>query len=166
MAAHEPRQAIGQTLCRIELRVRQLADGFRKSAIVQAATRQRFQPDGQPLRVEEMAGEGIVAVCAARRWLLGRRSWLMGQGIHVPGGPEHDGPIVFLGRIDNANGSQGTDALGRTIRFQRPGSTAFYVYDGVPTSNLFDIGFNYRLSNLLAAMGRAQLERLPAMSAR
>ena len=29
-----------------------------------------------------------------------------------------------------------------------------------------DIGFNYRLSNLLAAMGRAQLARLPAMSAR
>jgi dTDP-4-amino-4,6-dideoxygalactose transaminase len=29
-----------------------------------------------------------------------------------------------------------------------------------------EIGFNYRLSNLLAAMGRAQLERLPAMSAR
>ena len=29
-----------------------------------------------------------------------------------------------------------------------------------------DVGFNYRLSNLLAAMGRAQLERLPAMSAR
>ena len=29
-----------------------------------------------------------------------------------------------------------------------------------------DIGFNYRLSNLLAAMGRAQLERLPGMSAR
>jgi dTDP-4-amino-4,6-dideoxygalactose transaminase len=29
-----------------------------------------------------------------------------------------------------------------------------------------EIGFNYRLSNLLAAMGRAQLERLPEMSAR
>jgi dTDP-4-amino-4,6-dideoxygalactose transaminase len=29
-----------------------------------------------------------------------------------------------------------------------------------------EVGFNYRLSNLLAAMGRAQLERLPAMSAR
>jgi dTDP-4-amino-4,6-dideoxygalactose transaminase len=29
-----------------------------------------------------------------------------------------------------------------------------------------EIGFNYRLSNLLAALGRAQLERLPAMSAR
>lgn len=29
-----------------------------------------------------------------------------------------------------------------------------------------DIGFNYRLSNLLAALGRAQLERLPAMIAR
>jgi dTDP-4-amino-4,6-dideoxygalactose transaminase len=29
-----------------------------------------------------------------------------------------------------------------------------------------DVGFNYRLSNLLAAMGRAQLARLPDMSAR
>jgi dTDP-4-amino-4,6-dideoxygalactose transaminase len=29
-----------------------------------------------------------------------------------------------------------------------------------------EVGFNYRLSNLLAAVGRAQLERLPAMSAR
>jgi dTDP-4-amino-4,6-dideoxygalactose transaminase len=29
-----------------------------------------------------------------------------------------------------------------------------------------DVGFNYRLSNLLAAMGRAQLGRLPQMSAR
>lgn len=29
-----------------------------------------------------------------------------------------------------------------------------------------DIGYNYRLSNLLAAMGRAQLARLPQMSAR
>lgn len=29
-----------------------------------------------------------------------------------------------------------------------------------------EIGFNYRLSNLLAAIGRAQLERLPAMMAR
>ncbi len=29
-----------------------------------------------------------------------------------------------------------------------------------------EVGFNYRLSNLLAALGRAQLERLPAMSQR
>ena len=29
-----------------------------------------------------------------------------------------------------------------------------------------EVGFNYRLSNLLAAVGRAQLERLPEMSAR
>ena len=29
-----------------------------------------------------------------------------------------------------------------------------------------DVGFNYRLSNLLAAIGRAQLARIPAMSAR
>ncbi len=81
-------------------------------AIVQAATRQRLQPDGQPLRVEETAGEGIVAECGTSRWLLGRRSWLVAQGVHVPEGPAHDGPIVFLGRIDNATGSEGTDALG------------------------------------------------------
>lgn len=41
--------------------------------------------------------------------------------------------------------ASGPDVSGRDIRFQRPGSTQFYVYDGVPTSNLFDIGFNYRL---------------------
>jgi len=41
--------------------------------------------------------------------------------------------------------ASGTDLNGRKIRYQRPGSTQFYVYDGVPSSNLFDIGFNYRL---------------------
>lgn len=37
-----------------------------------------------------------------------------------------------------------------------------------PTSHYehTEVGFNYRLSNLLAALGRAQLERLPAMSRR
>ena len=42
--------------------------------------------------------------------------------------------------------ASGTDLAGRNIRFQRPGSTAFYSYEGVPTSNLFDAGFNYRLT--------------------
>ena len=41
--------------------------------------------------------------------------------------------------------ASGSDINGRPIRFQRPGSTTFYIYDGVPTSNLFDVGFNYRL---------------------
>lgn len=41
--------------------------------------------------------------------------------------------------------ASGRDVNGRDIRFQRPGSTVFYSYDGVPTSSLFDIGFNYRL---------------------
>lgn len=41
--------------------------------------------------------------------------------------------------------ASGEDIGGRKIRFQRPGSTTFYMYDGVPTNNLFDIGFNYRL---------------------
>ena len=41
--------------------------------------------------------------------------------------------------------ASGNDISGRPIRFQRPGSTAYYVYDGVPSSNLFDVSFNYRL---------------------
>lgn len=41
--------------------------------------------------------------------------------------------------------ASGVDANGHAIRFQRPGSTAYYIYDGVPANNLFDIGFNYRL---------------------
>ncbi|MCC6927981.1 MAG: TonB-dependent receptor [Gemmatimonadaceae bacterium] len=39
----------------------------------------------------------------------------------------------------------GPDVNGKPMRFQRPGSTQYYIYDGVPTSSLIDLGFNYRL---------------------
>ncbi len=39
----------------------------------------------------------------------------------------------------------GPDVNGRDLRFQRPGSTLFYIYDGVPSNNVFDVSFTYRL---------------------
>lgn len=41
--------------------------------------------------------------------------------------------------------ASGLDARGVPISFTRPGSSTVYIYDGVPTSHLFDIGFNYRI---------------------
>jgi len=39
----------------------------------------------------------------------------------------------------------GPDVNGNLMRFQRPGSAQYYIYDGVPTSSLIDLGVNYRL---------------------
>ena len=41
--------------------------------------------------------------------------------------------------------ASGPDVNGRLMRFQRPGSTQYYIYDGVPTNSVFDVGFNYRI---------------------
>ncbi len=81
-------------------------------AIVQAAGGPAHEQDGHAWQVEETAGEGIVAASDTRRWLLGRRSWLVAQGIPVPEGPAHNGPVVYLGRIDGAAGVDGSVALG------------------------------------------------------
>ncbi len=41
--------------------------------------------------------------------------------------------------------ASGLDARGVPISFTRPGSSTVYIYDGVPTSHIFDLGFNYRI---------------------
>ena len=41
--------------------------------------------------------------------------------------------------------ASGFDTRGQPISFTRPGSSTVYVYDGVPTSHLFDMSFNYRI---------------------
>jgi len=74
-------------------------------AIVQAAQRESIQPNGHPGPVEEVAGQGILAVDGNDRWLLGRREWLLAQGIPLPEAPAHSGSVVWLGRLDG--GSQG-----------------------------------------------------------
>jgi cation transport ATPase len=74
-------------------------------AIVQAAQRANIQPNGHPGAVEEVAGQGILAADGDGRWLLGRRQWLLDQGIPVPEGPSHGGSVVWLGRREG--GRQG-----------------------------------------------------------
>jgi heavy metal translocating P-type ATPase len=76
-------------------------------AIVQAAVPGTSQADVQPFRVEEIAGQGIVAVGDSWRWLLGRRNWLVAQGIPLPEGPQHNGPVVWLGRISHDSEPRG-----------------------------------------------------------
>jgi len=80
-------------------------------AIVQAAQRASIQPNGHPGAVEEVAGQGIWAADGDGRWLLGRRQWLLDQGIPVPEGPEHGGSVVWLGRREGGRQGAG-EALG------------------------------------------------------
>jgi heavy metal translocating P-type ATPase len=86
-------------------------------AVAQAATAEGIAPEGiapegQLAQVRETAGEGIEAVQGTARWLLGRRSWLMARGLRVPVGPAHDGPVVFLGRLDEGPAASDGETLG------------------------------------------------------
>lgn len=71
-------------------------------AVVQAAEAAGIEPpayDGE-LQVEEVSGKGIRATRNGAVRILGRREWLVDQGIDVPPNPDHAGPIVWFGRID------------------------------------------------------------------
>lgn len=76
-------------------------------AIVNAAQAEGIQPDGYPGSVEEIAGQGILAVDGHHRWLLGRREWLLEEGIRLPEGPEHLGAVVWLGRKNSLDAAAG-----------------------------------------------------------
>lgn len=59
-------------------------------------------------QIEEVSGKGIMATHNGERTLLGRREWLVEQGIKLPENPEHSGSIVWLGRIERtAEGTRG-----------------------------------------------------------
>jgi Cd2+/Zn2+-exporting ATPase/Cu+-exporting ATPase len=81
-------------------------------AVAQAAAAEGIATDGQSAEVRETAGEGIEAVQGTARWLLGRRSWLVARGLCVPAGPAHDGPVVFLGKLDEGPAASGGETLG------------------------------------------------------
>jgi len=59
-------------------------------------------------QIDEVAGKGIRRSHNGDTWLLGRREWLLEQGLSVPEGPAHAGPIVWLGR--QSAGSSGGEA--------------------------------------------------------
>ena len=56
--------------------------------------------DSEPAAVEEVAGNGVVAVRGGERLLLGRREWLQGLGLAVPDAPDHAGPLAWVARGD------------------------------------------------------------------
>jgi len=59
-------------------------------------------------RIEEVSGKGILAAGDGETTLLGRREWLIEQGVELPENPDHSGSIVWLGRIEQtAEGPRG-----------------------------------------------------------
>jgi len=83
-------------------------------AIVRAAESAgiKVQLDRSGDRIEELGGKGILATGNGEVKLLGRRDWLVEEGIEVPENPEHAGPIVWVGRIEHTTGGKRAQAVG------------------------------------------------------
>ncbi len=81
-------------------------------AIVRAAEAAAgpIKPHSSGDEFKEISGKGVMVTSNGRVKLLGRREWLVEQGISVPENPKHAGPIVWLGSIDEAGG--GGEAIG------------------------------------------------------
>lgn len=75
-------------------------------AVVHAAEAAGIEPPAfdADLKVEEISGKGTRSTRGDQVRILGRRDWLVEQGIDVPPNPEHAGPIVWFGRIDGGRG--------------------------------------------------------------
>jgi len=70
------------------------------------------EPGGSGNQIDEISGKGIRASNNGEVRLLGRRQWLIEEGIDVPQEPKHAGPIVWLGRIRRTDEGASTDVLG------------------------------------------------------
>jgi len=83
-------------------------------AVVNAARHAKVSaPDlDSNIQVEEISGKGTRATGNGLVTMLGRREWLLEEGIEVPQNPQHLGPIVWVGQIDKANGGQQTHTIG------------------------------------------------------
>jgi heavy metal translocating P-type ATPase len=91
-------------------------------AIVHAAELAGMDADagGDSRQIEEIAGKGIMATRDGEVTLLGRRDWLVEQGVPVPDNPEHAGPIVWLGRIDRSGGATASQVVGCMLLADTP----------------------------------------------
>jgi Cd2+/Zn2+-exporting ATPase len=76
--------------------------------------------DAGALRIEEVAGKGTMASGDSEVRLLGRREWLIEQGIDVPENPEHSGPIVWMGRIDRSQSRTNAQVVGHFLLADTP----------------------------------------------
>jgi len=77
------------------------------------------QPHRAGGKIEEIAGKGIRFTNNGETRLLGRREWLIEEGISLPENPEHAGPIVWLGRI-NTTAAEKAEAIGCLLLSDRP----------------------------------------------
>ncbi|MFH1921785.1 MAG: cation-translocating P-type ATPase [Planctomycetota bacterium] len=71
-------------------------------------------------RIEEVSGKGIIATTNGETKLLGRREWLIEKGVELPENPDHSGPIVWLGRIDQGEGGRKCQAVGCLLLADTP----------------------------------------------
>ena len=78
------------------------------------------EPNRPGQRSEEIAGKGIRFTRNGEVRLLGRREWLIEEGIPLPENPDHAGPITWFGRIDTSNGEKAPEAIGCLLLSDRP----------------------------------------------
>jgi Cd2+/Zn2+-exporting ATPase len=76
--------------------------------------------DGPAEQIEEVSGKGTMATSDSQVKLLGRREWLVEQGLSVPDNPEHSGPIVWVGRIDRSQPSPEARVVGCLLLADTP----------------------------------------------
>lgn len=81
-------------------------------AVVQAAESAEIDDGGPADRIEEIHGKGVRAKREEVAVLLGRRQWLIDEGLDVPDEPTHSGPIVWLGRLGKPSGNHKTTVIG------------------------------------------------------
>ncbi len=67
-------------------------------AIIRAASTAGLQLVEVSETVEEMHGQGVIAIAGNSRCLLGRADWLRGQGLELPPIPDHEGAVVWVAR--------------------------------------------------------------------
>ncbi len=76
-------------------------------AVVEAtATRGIVAPPPLPgTNVEELPGKGVRARSNSHTTMLGRREWLVDEGVDAPENPSHPGPVVWVAERDPASGA-------------------------------------------------------------
>jgi heavy metal translocating P-type ATPase len=107
-------------------------------AIVHAAQSAgvKIGAEGADMQIEEVGGKGIRATRNGEVRLLGRREWLIEEGIDLPENPEHNGSIVWLGRIDRSASGRKAEAVGCLLLADTPRPEAKQAIQDLKTLGL------------------------------
>jgi heavy metal translocating P-type ATPase len=71
-------------------------------AIAEAAKHAGFEQPSHSHPIEELSGKGVIMHSAHSDFLLGKREWIIEQGISAPPDPDHSGSIVWLAEKETA----------------------------------------------------------------